>query len=86
MEIEDVGMILMSILLWFGGILLGLSFGGLITTQQCAHETQQIQMLQAHGIMVTVTDSGKIWGWDEKHRVSYQIKDDNLDSMVRGLR
>lgn len=86
MEVEDVGVILTPMLLWFGGLLIGLSFGGHFITQRCAHETQHIQILQAHGIPVTVCDNGKMWGWDDKHRVSYQIKDEDLDNMVRGLR
>lgn len=70
--------------IWSAGVLVGVGFGGMVITHQCAHVTQQIQVLQAHGILVNVSDNGDMWGWDERHKVSYQIDRETLAKMAIG--
>ena len=82
----DVPEVLLVIGMWTGGLMIGLGVGGEWKLQHYVHTIQQIQILQSHGVLITVTDNGKMWGWDDKHRISYQIKDEDLNNMVRGLK
>lgn len=72
--------------MWIAGAMVGFGIGGAYSNHMWIHKTQQIQVLQAHGASVTIGNDGKIWGWDEKHKVSYKIETEDLDNMVRGLR